>query len=150
MGQKSIYLSNKIEPVQLVKTYYNTRYSINAINSAVQEFITNNPQDKIDYFRLRCGDEDSEWGYDTYEQFLAEYPTAMSYELSIYGEKKSQLRFGGKHFGFSDYCSVTVNAIEKKQVEKLIQIFEDDKFKVVNSSLRKKDKGHSKKKNIIT
>ena len=138
---------HKTELVRLVNTYYNTRYSTKAINSAVQEFVTNNPQDKIDYFHLRCGDENSEWDFDTYEQFLVEYPSATTYELGIYGENKNQLMLGGRRFGLYNHCTVTVSAPEKKQIEKLIHIFEEDKSKVVNSSLRRKDKGHSKKKN---
>ncbi len=116
--------------MQIRKSYNNTKFSSEAISNAKQAFEINSPSGVITSQTFRCGKQNSQWDYDTYEQFLSAYPSASTYGLTLYGESRNHITIEGEIGEYTNVCVVWVRLPSEKQIENIFQVFDNDKDKI--------------------
>jgi len=107
------------------KTYFQSRFPVSTINEVCQIFLSKDKStDKKPYIRGTINYGDEQWIFDSIDEFLAEYPNALTFYLKIVISKPGigldiQYSTPGRFI-------VTISADDRKDIESIFKIFEKD------------------------
>src|SRR5688572_12945702 len=105
------------------KQYYYTRFPVEVLREAIELFRAKTNQGKPAHFatiNLKVGE--SEWGYDSSDEFFADYRKATG---GVFYHENSGDGTVALHFQtFEDGATVSVGALDRGAIEAVFEVFE--------------------------
>ncbi len=114
------------------KLYYPVKFSSDLIRAADNLFININREtgvlnqnELLRYPTLNLTFDDCEWGLESLEEFLSEYPKAKQYYLSHWqGNNRFTIQCSTEHRVY-----ISIEFVKREYIESIFQIFDDNKDK---------------------
>ena len=103
-----------------IKDYHNTKFSGEVIKKAYDLFKTKSNANKDESHDFFIGFEDEGWEYDSFDEFLADYPKAKYFHFD-HIEQKNRFMIDGSR---DNTIHLRVTFSNRKDIESIFQVFE--------------------------